>query len=150
MPTLEKFTETLPCKLTEEELLAKGKTLSELCEEIAKVEDEKAASSKHFNGIIGDLKTRRAELARQVRSGLESRPVDCADEVIRDDKTVVTLRLDTNEKIRSRPAREDELYKAPSLFDAEGSDRPIGRDTEPEPPNTTPEPPPTVGPTHEQ
>ena len=137
MPTIQTFTEHLKCKLTEEELKEKAKILARVCEEIVQLEAEKAASSKSFNGKLGDLETRRADLARMVRSEQEFRPVACADELIRDDKAVVTVRCDTGEELRRREARPDELVKGPTLFD-KPEDRPLGFDTDPQEPPPPP------------
>jgi len=115
MPTLKTFLEFLPCVLTDDEM--KSKELASLCEEIAMVEDEKAASAKQFNGKLGELETKRADLAREVRSGKSMREVSCADELIRDDSTVRTIRTDTGEPIRSRQAHPNELVSGKSLFD---------------------------------
>jgi hypothetical protein len=145
MPILRRYSETLPVDLTPEQFKEKSEALANVCEEIATVEDEKAASAKQFNGKIGELETKRADLARMVRSGQEYRQVECQEEIIRDDKAVVTVRLDTGEQIRKRDAHPNELTKGKGLFDKpEDEDKPIGRDADPE---TTTGP---VGPENEQ
>ena len=144
MPILRKYSEILPVELTDEQAKEKAKSLAQVCEEIAKVEDEKAASAKQFNGKISELETKRADLARIVRTGKEDRQVECQEEIIRDDRSVVTVRLDTGEEIRRRDAHPNELTKGNTLFEKPEDDKPIGRDAEPEVPDGP------VGPANEQ
>lgn len=111
----------LPVKLTEEELLAKGNQQARvMCEYI-----ELEARKKELTGDLGaQMKLKRKELDKlslQVRSGFETRPVDCMLVPSFDANAVLTVRQDTHETIDRRPMSHLEREKAlqRDLFEAD-------------------------------
>jgi hypothetical protein len=103
----------LPVQLTEDELRAKGRQQASAMIEYTALEGEK----RELVAELGTrLKSKRKELDRlavEVRTGLESRPVECELVPIWGSHTVVTVRRDTGEQIDTRqmtaPERQLEL-----------------------------------------
>jgi hypothetical protein len=117
MPVLSKEHETLPCDLTSEELEQKGQDLATICEEISQVEAEKSDTAKQFKERLERLEAKKSVLARQVKTRSEEREVEVHALLLVDDRTVRTVRTDTGETVRQRPASERELTAGHTLFD---------------------------------
>lgn len=111
----------LPVKLTDAELLARGRESGELALAIQQVHDELAAAkiaAKEKLKVFGD---RDRELDRQLRSGTEDRDVECELRFDFDAGIVRTVRLDTDEVVSERDVTDEErqstleqaLFKAP-------------------------------------
>lgn len=109
---LSRKTETLECKLNEDELLDRG-------QQLARVDGELREHKSHADQVKSQLKADEARLdserhflASCVRNKSEPRSVEV--ECVLDSKNrrrVLEIRLDTGEVVRSRAAREDELQR---------------------------------------
>lgn len=98
----------LPCKLTPDELRARGKSLAVQVEDYKRVEVEKTASAQSFAAALKLARARIDDLARVVDSCEERRDVECIFE--RDEKRweIVWRRADTWDEVERRPMTETE------------------------------------------
>lgn len=105
-------TRSLPCVLTDPEILHKALASAELGVEIERLDSERAETAKQFKQAIKDCGSRRRVLDRSIRDRTEMRPVEVQD--VRDERRLAidTIRLDTGEVIGSRAMRADERQVA--------------------------------------
>ena len=101
-------TRTLPCVLTDDELLARGDALAR---QHAAIKDEEAAQAgekKRMKEALDELTGEQARLARIVRDKAEPRDVECR--IVHDYATqaVQVVRTDTGEVIESRAMTDRE------------------------------------------
>jgi hypothetical protein len=108
-------TRSLPCTLTDAEVLERSAELAEVVTDYAEIEGEKSAHAKHFKERLDGLRSRERALAREISSRSVERDVEC---VIRQDPIrgcVETMRLDTGELIEDRPMTAEERQLAMDL-----------------------------------
>lgn len=105
------FGKWLPCKLESDELLEKGRLLSELYDEKARVEADKKAKVAEFSEHIKQIGGHIAELAKMIRNKEEFREVQCKEEGDYHTRKVRTTRLDTKEIIKERDMTQIELQE---------------------------------------
>ena len=117
--------ETLKCKLTTEEITARGEELAALLGDRNKVELEKKAAADRFKQQLSELASRSEEIATEIREKAEWRDVKITAERL-DDKMAV-IRMDTGEVIWQRPLTNDErqVQTVPSV-DGQGDLRATG------------------------
>lgn len=109
----ERTVEILPCKLTPNELLLKGKELAETFKKVDSLEAEKKADASAFKDKIESYEAKGRELAREVSTGQEYRPIECFEEARYSTNMVDLVRSDSHEVVRSRPM--DPSEKQPGL-----------------------------------
>jgi hypothetical protein len=109
MKLVREETNELHCECTEEELLARGRQLGKVTEEIEALDLERKSVASGYRSKIKLKEDERDKLAKTVRSGKELRKVECR--VFADIKRAcyVTVRQDTGEEVRSRPMSKSEL-----------------------------------------
>lgn len=113
MPILKRYVATLDCDLTEKEILAYGRELAQINQEIASEEDRQSSLKQELKARITGIEARRTEISAKVNRGKELREVQI--EVTADFKTdmATEIRMDTGEVYRERPLRDQE--KQPGL-----------------------------------
>jgi hypothetical protein len=113
--TLDREQRKLLCKLTDDELRARGDTMAEAELSI----DERKEVRRGINGEIATLRTKRNELATVIEARAESRMVDCA--WIEDPSKPFEhlVRQDTGEQIETRPLDEQESLPFGKVLDGD-------------------------------
>lgn len=102
------FTEALPVKLTESEILQKSAVLSDMLQQKATKELEKKIHAAAAKVEIDNLGREIAEVSGHIRTRSEPRPVDCFERLRTDENIVDIIRSDTFETVRSRPLTDSE------------------------------------------
>ena len=98
----EQRTETLPCKLTTEEVATYSDNLAHRLADLGKIEAEKATAMSGFKGRIEAAEEEIATLARKVREKKEDRTVN-VDEISDYVAAEIShVRRDTGEILRTR------------------------------------------------
>ncbi len=101
----------LPVILTPEEISAKGRELAQTHADLAKLQTDQAAQKAEMKKATKELEKRIYELAHQIRSGNEERPVE-VDFIITDEGDVIKeVRRDTGEIINIRAPQEGERQR---------------------------------------
>lgn len=109
--TIATKTKELPVKLSEDEIKAKGRELAQTHADIAKLESDHAAKKAEMKKATKELEKRIYDLAFQIRTGNEERPVE-VDYIISDEGDVIKeVRRDTGEIINIRAPYEGERQK---------------------------------------
>lgn len=103
---------SLPCKLTDEELRKAGGELAAVLDDIDTEEKGQEDEKAQMKARLTELKSRQKQLAIKVRRGEEYRQVPVAYEISEGADIVTERRLDTNEVMIIRPARDDERQLA--------------------------------------
>lgn len=95
-------TKTLPCPLTDGEILHKALASADLGVEAERLDEERASLAKNYREALKECRSRRRALDRAIRDRSEMRSVEVRD--IHDGRrlAVDTIRLDTGEIIGSR------------------------------------------------
>lgn len=106
---------TLPCPLTEAELLERGQRISELVREHGAVEEEKRSAASEYKTRLDDLDKQIRDLAVEVRSKSALRPVEVRREKDYERDVEETIRCDTGEVIETRALAPGE--RQAQLFD---------------------------------
>lgn len=105
---ITKFTRSLPVKLTEEELLARGDRAAYLDrreEELTAALNSAKSDYKHqIEAVIAE----RRALQERIRSKQEHREVECEQRMMYRLGKVIEIRIDTGEQISERPMLESE------------------------------------------
>jgi hypothetical protein len=104
---------TLPCKLTDEEKLARGKDLADQVQTLAAHEDAAKDAAKEASKRKKAIEKEIVRLSDVVHAGVEPREVICREEV---EGTMVRLiRTDTNEQVdiraQTEAERQGDLFK---------------------------------------
>lgn len=106
----DRFKVELECPLNDEEILERGRELATKLGERDHLEQQPADTAKRFKRLIGEATNRIDDLRFAINSGAEMREVECyemLEPVGRRD--ILTIRTDTGERVRSRPAKDTEL-----------------------------------------
>jgi len=138
MPTTRKTTrEKLPCELTNEELVARARSLAAAGNEVEEEKNTQAFLRSQMKSKMAEKLARRDVLNNIVASGKEYRDVNVVE--IRDynDGTVMRCREDTGEIIEQRPMVDDERqipldaeYETADPFHSEVMAASLSTDTE--------------------
>lgn len=102
-------TEYLNCKLNDKELITKADAAAKSYAELGELEAKKKAASSQF---AEDIKEKRSEIRKltvEIATRSEIRPVKCTVVASWREKKMITTRLDTGERIRTRDLTKDEL-----------------------------------------
>jgi imidazolonepropionase-like amidohydrolase len=121
----------LPVKLTDDELRAKGSQQAAAMIDFGALEAEKRELSADLGAR---LKAKRKELDRlavEVRTGLESRPVECELVPVWGSHTVVAVRRDTGEQVEARPMSYAERQLELEVFEPDDEDEDEDEDSAP-------------------
>lgn len=113
--------EKLPCKLSASEKLAKSEQLARELKRHAELELEKSLTAQRLSKAIKESDRTVADLAEEIRSGIEMREVPVRHE--KRGSRLVTVRVDDGAEVGSRPLEAHERQQA--LFE-----RPIPPDDE--------------------
>lgn len=106
---LGRETKALRCILTEAELLERGDQAANLSAEAGELEAERDSENKRLKGEIAQREDQVNLLLREVREKATTRPVECEIRLDFDSRQVETVRLDTGEPFKTRPATKEEL-----------------------------------------
>jgi len=98
--------------MTREERMVKSLGLAQTIEKRDTIRGEKKLANESFKERIGECDEEIAKLTKQVKTGLEERPVECAEIMRWPDKMVDIVRTDTGDIVESRPMRADELQNS--------------------------------------
>ena len=145
-------TQSLPVRLTTDELLLRSDELAKTIREAADVEAAMKSAQAASKSKLGKLEADVARLARIVREKVEDRAVEVTEIRNWDSLTMDTLRLDTGEIVGSRAMSYSE--RNGTLFAADNAPRkadepepaaaPEESASAPEPPSGDPEPDPAA------
>ena len=105
---IENYDAPLRCKLTDDELLARGQDLAEAQTEISSLEDSLASISSEYKAKIKMQEARIAVLSGTIRAKQELRQVKCQRLFVFKDGVVREVRLDTDEIINHREMTTEE------------------------------------------
>lgn len=103
---MKPVTRQLPCKLTEEEITARGCHLAEVEREIEKKEDEKQRHAKALGDEIKEMRSRTRLIAQEISTRTTYRDVEITEQKV--GVHMETVRLDTGEVIETRPLTAEE------------------------------------------
>ena len=107
--TYEDGEETLPCKLTAEEIEKLDKRSVHLVGEIETKKSQIASTQSQLNGEIKSMQQNLSNMAKKAREGTEYRMIATRTFMDYPQCTVYTIRVDTGETLRSRAMERDEL-----------------------------------------
>lgn len=110
--------EKLPCRLSPHEKMLKCDQMAAKHGEIGQLEEAKKSTTSSFNASIKQKKTEVTQLAEEIRSGEELRPVECIEKPRYQDMMVDLVRLDTGAVVSNRPMHPAERQSALELGDA--------------------------------
>lgn len=102
------ITRRLPCILTEDDVLDRGKQLANAEHAYTQIEEQKRAATKDFKDQLDAIGGRIEELSTAIRDKVETRDVECA---ILADHTVMKkllIRSDTGETVEAYEFSEAE------------------------------------------
>lgn len=115
--TTEYFNRFLPVKLTDMELLERGRTMSERHKERDGVVAEKKVKMQEYGETLKTLTGEITRLSEIISTGCEPRSVDCTRRKSWTDKKVYTVRIDTGEIIEVRAMFPEEMQEPLPLED---------------------------------
>jgi hypothetical protein len=107
--TYEDGEETLPCKMSSDEIERLNKRTVQLVGEIETKKAQVASTMSTLNGELKAMQLNLSNLARKGREGVEHRMVRVRTFMDYPRCTVYTVRSDTGETLRSRAIERDEL-----------------------------------------
>lgn len=102
------FTLKLPVVLSQSDLAMRSTELGDALQERAQVEFDRKQAANGYSRQIKAIDRKIGELGQVVRTGEESRLVECTERANFGDRTVETYRLDTQDRVSARPIRKDE------------------------------------------
>ncbi len=111
---LETKTQSLPCKLTKEELLVYGDELARLSQEITAEEERQVDIKAQMKARLTELESKRTQVVIKVSRKEEYRDVKVRLEISENANICRELREDTGEIIKTRePYPEERQRKFP-------------------------------------
>lgn len=102
----EKFTKSLPVKLTEPEIKNLGAEQSRLVRDVISLEAEKKDVAQELKGKIDNHTGRIRDIAEMINTGVQYRQVECRQH--KRGSQMITVRADTGEEIDRRPLTKEE------------------------------------------
>lgn len=119
-----KFTEQLPCALTDSDLAQIARAIGGKRHEIQDLEAKKRQATDHYKALIDGAQAKADELAEAARAGVEQREVLCVEAFVWRSGKVVVRRDDTGEVVRERAMTVEERqagmpWAAPDVKQAE-------------------------------
>ncbi|SRR6266403_1366286 len=116
---VEKYTDTLRCVLTPEEIAERAHSAATKVAERDRKESEQKASAKHQKSIIDQIDGEIRKLSNEVATKEEYRSVDCERVYNYATGVVHEYRLDTGETLVSRPMAAAERQRELPFEDGE-------------------------------
>lgn len=107
--TPKRFTQVLPVKLTQNELVARGRALTERLAALDEKRAEAADSAKRFKDQITVIDDHCRTLRRTIESESEDRDVECEERIDRVRRIATVVRLDTGEVVSERKLELDDV-----------------------------------------
>jgi len=107
-----KTVEQLAVPLTPEEVLMKGKQLTQRCIEVAKLEAEKKLQASAIKSDIDAVKEKIKDLVVEIDRGEEIRPIECYERPRYGAQMVDIIRTDTGAVVRQRAMHPNERQAA--------------------------------------
>ena len=104
----ERFTEELPCKLTEAEKVLRGDQLVQKLAERDKVHADAKADAAAYRKDLEEIDATVSSIAKAIRDGSELREVDVIERPNYTIDQVELVRLDTSEVYETRAFEHDE------------------------------------------
>ena len=98
----------LPCSLTDEDILDRGRQLANANHDKAQIEDEKADANRDFTKSINSIAGRITELTNAIRDRVETRDVECYIENDHSRLKRALVRRDTGETVEEYEMTEAE------------------------------------------
>ncbi len=103
-----KFSEQLPCALTDADLAQIARAIGGKRHEIQDLEARKRQATDHFKALIDGAQAKADELAEAARAGVEQREVFCVETFHWQTGKVVVRRDDTGDVVRERAMTVEE------------------------------------------
>lgn len=103
-----RFHEDLPVSANDAEMSNMTASAGSLVGQIETLETEARESAKQFRAKLKSLRARERELGKRIRANVCMRPVQCVDRLIVETNEMQTVRTDTGEIIRTRPASDED------------------------------------------
>jgi len=108
--------QSLPCKLTEVEIMSYSKNIARSCQDKKQTEDQKKEVVSDFTAKISRIDAEINELSRKISQGYEYREVECYWEYQWDDGVKNLYRKDTLELVKSEPIETWERQERLRLY----------------------------------
>lgn len=102
-------TETLPVMLSQEERNMKARNVTALLKQCREIEMKAKSAAAAYKEEMKELRTKIDEESEKAHQGYEEREVEVKNVPNADTFTIDIVRLDTEERVRSRPMTEDEM-----------------------------------------
>jgi len=123
-----KFTEQLPCALTDADLAQIARAIGGKRHEIQDLEAKKRQATDHYKALIDGAQAKADELAEAARAGVEQREVLCVEVFVWRAGKVTVRRDDTGEVVRERAMTVEERqagmpWAPPDVKPAEGKSK---------------------------
>lgn len=103
---------SLPCKLSDDEVMMAGLDLAGVVQDIAAEEDRQKDVKAQMKARLTELQSKRTQLAIKVSRREEFRDIQVQYDINEGADIVTEKRLDTQEILIVRPARDDERQLA--------------------------------------
>ena len=98
---IEKVTQSLPVKLTQEEIIESAKSLAKTTNELRDCEARKTEVTSQFAADLKKLKATTDSISIKISNGYEYREVECAWSFNYKTDTKTLTRIDTGETVRT-------------------------------------------------
>lgn len=116
---LTKQIRDLPCKMTAAEVALKSAQMAAKLEEMGTLEAKKKSVTTQLAEEIKEVREQLNYVGREVRTGLEYRPVTCIEEADFATSKVDLVRTDTGEVVSTRVMHPDERQQVLDLRERE-------------------------------
>lgn len=103
---------TCDVKLTEEELLSRGKLLTEFLQEIQNLEDRKREAMAKFKAQIEEQRNKLFYHSRVVQFGVEERELECTRVYDLVSNHVIFISKESGQEVDRRPMKSNEIAAA--------------------------------------
>lgn len=108
----QKLFEKVGIKLSDGQLLQLGKDHAAKCKEVREVEDEKSEALNTFNARIKTLAAEAEDMERKINDREDQVDVEVREEPDDGRNTIVTVRVDNGQTLKTRPMTLNEMAEA--------------------------------------
>lgn len=122
--TVKTITRSLPCRLTDDELMKAGSDLATVVEDITNEESRQTDQKTQMKAKLTELDARRSQLAIKVRRREEFREVEVEIDFDYQRGMITEIRTDTGEQLNIRRMTDSERQQALPLAKPNGDVRP--------------------------
>jgi len=119
MPELRKFTQSLLCRLSNDDLRKYGQDLAIAVQQCTDEEINQGIRRKLMKETLEHLEEERDRLAKLVADGVEKRQVECIVQADFISNKAFTMRMDTGEVIDERALKPEEQQIPLGITEAE-------------------------------